>query len=92
MLLCLQLASIVLVNVASQSTKSDAARNPPSNGKPVPFGFGSKVTGGGKATPQTPRNAAELQAWLADKVPRVILIDKTYDFTTLSRNITAAAW
>ncbi|PLW40354.1 hypothetical protein PCASD_07313 [Puccinia coronata f. sp. avenae] len=55
--------------------------------KPTPFGFGSKVTGGGNAPPQTPKDAAELEAWLTDKVPRVILISKTYDFS--STNTTA---
>ncbi|KAI9630907.1 hypothetical protein KEM48_013485 [Puccinia striiformis f. sp. tritici PST-130] len=62
--------------------------NPRTTGKPRPFGFGSKVTGGGNATPQTPKDAAQLEAWLTDKVPRVILISKTYDFTSLT-NTTA---
>ncbi|KNE90038.1 hypothetical protein PSTG_16514 [Puccinia striiformis f. sp. tritici PST-78] len=70
---------------------STTPRNPQGNGKAVPFGFGSKATGGGKATPQTPRDTAELLAWLTDKVPRVILISKTYDFTVAARNVTAAA-
>ncbi|OAV97172.1 hypothetical protein PTTG_02748 [Puccinia triticina 1-1 BBBD Race 1] len=74
------------------TTEGGTPINPPSNGKPVPFGFGSKVTGGGNAAPQTPRDTAELQAWLTDKVPRVILIRKTYDFTLPSRNITAPAY
>jgi hypothetical protein len=58
--------------------------------KPTTFGFGSKVTGGGNAPPQTPKDAAELEAWLTDKVPRVILISKTYDFS--STNTTANGW
>ncbi|KAA1093557.1 hypothetical protein PGTUg99_027201 [Puccinia graminis f. sp. tritici] len=66
-------------------------RNQQSKGKPVPFGFGSKVTGGGNAAPQTPKDAAELKAWLTDKVPRVILIRRTYDFSLGAGNITAAA-
>ncbi|WAR56617.1 hypothetical protein PtB15_7B466 [Puccinia triticina] len=56
--------------------------DPKITAKATPFGFGSKVTGGGKAQPQTPKNAAELEAWLTDKVPRVIRIDKIYDFTS----------
>ncbi|EFP85234.2 uncharacterized protein PGTG_11403 [Puccinia graminis f. sp. tritici CRL 75-36-700-3] len=56
--------------------------DPKGTAKPVPFGFGSKVTGGGNATPQTPKDTAQLEAWLTDKVPRVILINKTYDFTS----------
>jgi hypothetical protein len=67
-------------------------KTPSKDGKPVPFGFGAKVTGGGNAIPQTPKNIAELQAWLTDKVPRVILINRVYDFTTSSGNVTAAAW
>ncbi|PLW43005.1 hypothetical protein PCANC_10032 [Puccinia coronata f. sp. avenae] len=55
---------------------------PKNTGKAAPFGFGSKVTGGGNATPQTPKDAAQLEAWLTDKVPRVILINKTYDFSS----------
>ncbi|PLW16684.1 hypothetical protein PCANC_13342 [Puccinia coronata f. sp. avenae] len=66
-------------------------KTPSKDGKPVPFGFGAKVTGGGNAIPQTPKNIAELQAWLTDKVPRVILINRVYDFTTSSGNVTAAA-
>ncbi|KAI9610038.1 hypothetical protein H4Q26_007032 [Puccinia striiformis f. sp. tritici PST-130] len=65
--------------------------NPKTTGKPAPFGFGSKVTSGGNATPQTPKDAAQLEAWLTDKVPRVILISKTYDFTSLT-NTTASGW
>lgn len=48
---------------------------------PKPFGFGAKATGGGSATPQAPKSLSELKEWLQDSVPRVILIDRTFDFT-----------
>ncbi|KAM5358325.1 hypothetical protein ACJZ2D_015394 [Fusarium nematophilum] len=45
-----------------------------------PYGFAAGVTGGGSATPAVPRDIAELKSWLADDVPRVIRIDKTFNF------------
>ncbi|KAK7418434.1 putative pectin lyase F-1 [Neonectria punicea] len=44
------------------------------------FGFAAGTTGGGDATPQTPSSLDELVNWLTDDTPRVILIDKTWDF------------
>lgn len=44
-------------------------------------GFAAGVTGGGDATPASPSDIAELKAWLTDDTPRVIMIDKTFDFT-----------
>ena len=43
-------------------------------------GFASGVTGGGSAAPVTPANIDELVSYLTDDQPRVILLDKTYDF------------
>ncbi|RMJ17625.1 hypothetical protein CDV36_002661 [Fusarium kuroshium] len=43
-------------------------------------GFAQGVTGGGSAMPVTPRNIQELVTYLTDKSPRVIVLDKTYDF------------
>ncbi|KAA1129571.1 hypothetical protein PGTUg99_030176 [Puccinia graminis f. sp. tritici] len=94
-LLCLQVVSTVLGNSdpsaqihrrSPQKPSKPPVSNTKANAKPVPFGFGSKVTGGGNAAPQTPKDPAELEAWLNDPAPRVILISKTYDFT--SPNIT----
>ncbi|OAV90407.1 hypothetical protein PTTG_09357 [Puccinia triticina 1-1 BBBD Race 1] len=76
---------LVMVSVLGPGPIQGATRKPAKPAgptRPVPFGFGSKATGGGSAAPQTPKDPAELQAWLADSVPRVILIDKTYDFTS----------
>ncbi|KNZ47204.1 hypothetical protein VP01_65g5 [Puccinia sorghi] len=73
---------------AQPSLKGNGPR-PKANGKAAPFGFGSKVTGGGNAAPQTPRDINELQTWLTDKIPRVILLSKTYDFTTAAADISA---
>ncbi|KAL4906735.1 pectin lyase fold/virulence factor [Aspergillus multicolor] len=46
----------------------------------TPFGFGAATTGGGDATPAAPADTAELTEWLADDEPRVILIDKEFNF------------
>ncbi|PSN70595.1 pectin lyase-like protein [Corynespora cassiicola Philippines] len=45
-----------------------------------PYGFAAGVTGGGSTTAAVPKDINELKSWLADNTPRVILIDKTYDF------------
>lgn len=44
-------------------------------------GFAQGVTGGGSASPVTPKNIKELVTYLTDKTPRVIVLDKIYDFT-----------
>ncbi|CAH0017087.1 unnamed protein product [Clonostachys rhizophaga] len=58
-------------------------------------GFASGVTGGGSATAQTPADITELTKWLTDSTPRVIVLDKEYDFTesegTESGNV-CASW
>ncbi|KAH8884717.1 pectin lyase-like protein [Thozetella sp. PMI_491] len=46
-----------------------------------PQGFAAGTTGGGTATPQTPSSITELKTWLTDSTARVILIDRTWDFT-----------
>ena len=43
-------------------------------------GFASKVTGGGKSTPVYPKSPAELASYLQDDQPRVIIIDKEFNF------------
>ncbi|ETS60614.1 hypothetical protein PaG_05474 [Moesziomyces aphidis] len=45
-----------------------------------PHGFASSVTGGGNATPVIPKDIHELERLLADAQPRVIHLDKTYDY------------
>ncbi|KAI9152258.1 putative pectin lyase F [Paramyrothecium foliicola] len=49
--------------------------------KGTPYGFARGVTGGGSATVQTPTSAAQLTSWLSDGTPRVINIDREWDFT-----------
>ncbi|KAE8355637.1 pectin lyase fold/virulence factor [Aspergillus coremiiformis] len=44
------------------------------------FGFGQATTGGGNAAPQTPSSLQELTNWITDNVPRVILIDREWNF------------
>lgn len=46
----------------------------------TPSGFASGTAGGGDATPAAPRDIAELTEWLTDDTPRVILIDKLFDY------------
>ncbi|CAE6447203.1 unnamed protein product [Rhizoctonia solani] len=47
----------------------------------TPFGYAAGTTGGGSAAAAVPSSTAELVSWLGDDTPRVILLDKTYDFT-----------
>lgn len=58
------------------------------SGEPQPFGFGAQTTGGGNAPAQTPNSLEQLTSWLADSVPRVILIDRTFDFSDTEGNAT----
>ncbi|RAQ54349.1 pectin lyase D precursor [Aspergillus flavus] len=46
----------------------------------TPFGFASGTTGGGNAAPAAPKDTNELKEWLADPNPRVIVIDKEFNF------------
>ncbi|RGP61400.1 pectate lyase [Fusarium sporotrichioides] len=48
--------------------------------KGSPFGFASGTTGGGNAAPVYPTTTAQLVSYLTDSVPRVIMIDRTFDF------------
>ncbi|KAH9817312.1 family 1 polysaccharide lyase [Melampsora americana] len=60
-----------------------------------PIGFGTSVTGGGNAKPAAPPNIQILKTWLSDPTPRVILIDKLFDFTDSEGNTTGpgcAVW
>jgi pectin lyase len=45
------------------------------------YGYGAGATGGGSATAVTPTTNDELAKYLADDVARIILLDKTFDFT-----------
>lgn len=44
-------------------------------------GFAKGVTGGGDASPVTPQTIDELVSYLTDSSPRVIHLEKTFDFT-----------
>ncbi|KAJ1304539.1 hypothetical protein OPQ81_005680 [Rhizoctonia solani] len=57
----------------------------------TPFGYAAGTTGGGSATPAVPSSTAQLVSWLGDSTPRVILLDKTYDFTDSEGSVTAKA-
>ncbi|KAB2572848.1 putative pectin lyase a precursor protein [Lasiodiplodia theobromae] len=46
----------------------------------TPSGFATGVTGGGDASPAAPSDVAELISWLEDETPRVILVDKEFNF------------
>ncbi|TEA16853.1 putative pectin lyase F [Colletotrichum sidae] len=58
--------------------------------KGTAYGFAKGVTGGGNITAAAPKDIKELTSWLADSSPRVILIDKTFDFTGTEGSATAA--
>lgn len=45
-------------------------------------GFAKGVTGGGSATPVYPSTTAELVSYLGDSSARVIVLSKTFDFTS----------
>lgn len=44
-------------------------------------GFASGVTGGGSAKPEYPKDIQELKTLLTAAGPKVIILDKTFDFT-----------
>jgi pectate lyase len=54
-------------------------------------GFATGVTGGGNATPQYPKDINELSKLLTDSTARVIVLDKTFDYTTSEGTVTGAA-
>lgn len=54
-------------------------------------GFATGVTGGGSATPQYPKDIAQLSTWLTDATARVIVLDKTFDYTTSEGTVTGTA-
>ncbi|CAE6498221.1 unnamed protein product [Rhizoctonia solani] len=54
------------------------------------FGYGAGTTGGGTATAAVPSSTDELISWLGDDTARVILIDKTFDFTSTEGTVTGS--
>ena len=54
-------------------------------------GFATGVTGGGNATPQYPTDIKELTTLLTDTTARVIVLDKTFDYTTSEGTVTGTA-
>jgi pectin lyase len=54
----------------------------------TPFGLATGTTGGGNATPAVPSSLAQLTTWLSDNTPRVILLDKIFDFTNAEGTVT----
>lgn len=44
------------------------------------FGFAAGTTGGGNASPVTPKDIEELTTYLTDDEARVIILDKEYNF------------
>ncbi|KAB5588372.1 hypothetical protein CTheo_8185 [Ceratobasidium theobromae] len=55
------------------------------------FGYAAGTTGGGSASPAVPSSTAELVSWLGDSTARVILLDKTFDFTDSEGSVTSKA-
>lgn len=53
-----------------------------------PTGFGTGTTGGGNATPQYPADINQLEAWLKDSTPRVIVLNKEYNYIGSQGSVT----
>ncbi|KAH7419721.1 pectin lyase fold/virulence factor [Cadophora sp. MPI-SDFR-AT-0126] len=53
-------------------------------------GFAKGTTGGGSATGAYPKDINELKTWLTDSTPRVILINKEYNFIGSEGKVTEA--
>jgi pectin lyase len=51
-------------------------------------GFAAGVTGGGDLPQQIPADIDELARWLADDTPRVILLDRTFDYSDIEGTVT----
>ncbi|KAK1931170.1 putative pectin lyase F [Phytophthora citrophthora] len=64
----LLLALLSLVSIAVDVTVGDAP------------GFAAGTTGGGDATPDHPKTIEELKTFLKDEKPRVVVLDKEFDF------------
>ncbi|QRW23565.1 pectate lyase [Rhizoctonia solani] len=54
----------------------------------TPFGYGAGTTGGEGSTAAVPSSTDELISWLGDDTARVIVIDKTFDFTSTEGTVT----
>ncbi|EFP86388.2 hypothetical protein PGT21_029998 [Puccinia graminis f. sp. tritici] len=80
---CVQLGVLTSYLKTSGSQKSPGSKNGGSS-----TGNKFQITGGGNATPQAPKDNDQLKSWLADNVPRVILIKTTFDFTSPKINAT----
>jgi pectate lyase len=52
------------------------------------FGFATGTTGGGSASPASPSDTTQLTEWLTDSTPRVILIDKEFNYLGTSGKCT----
>lgn len=74
-------------NPPSTKTPSSNATGSSGNGKAE--GFAAGVTGGGSAARGTPTDIKQLATWLTDSVPRVIVLDKVYDFIGSQGSVTA---
>ncbi|KAF5026452.1 hypothetical protein F66182_1439 [Fusarium sp. NRRL 66182] len=66
--LCFSVFTTLLASASAQKLSGSAQ------------GFAQGVTGGGNAAAVTPKNIKELVTYLTDNKPRVIVLDRTYDF------------
>lgn len=55
------------------------------------FGYASGTTGGGSASPVYPTTTAQLVSYLTDSSPRVIMLDRTFDFRSYDGTCTNCA-
>ncbi|OBT74006.1 hypothetical protein VF21_05973 [Pseudogymnoascus sp. 05NY08] len=67
------ISPLLLVGLAARTALAQVQGTAP--------GFAAGTTGGGNASPQTPSSLEELESWLTDSTPRVIMISQTWDFT-----------
>lgn len=56
----------------------------------TPEGFAASTTGGGDASPVYPSTTEELVSYLGDSSARVIVLDKTFDFTSSEGTTTSS--
>ncbi|KAJ5167625.1 uncharacterized protein N7482_003219 [Penicillium canariense] len=64
------LAAVALLRVTAQAAGVSGTA----------FGFATGTTGGGNAAAAAPSDIAQLTEWLTDSIPRVILIDKEFNY------------
>lgn len=79
----MQLISSLLVALFTSSISISSSLASPLRARGVSgsaFGYAAGTTGGGNSAPVTPTTTSELVSYLTDSSPRVILLDRSFDF------------